>query len=104
MFRAESGGSTDPVASDVVWTIKIAAEDAMFFDENQTTIERIIRYLFPLAGEPLHTPPQITYQDILESLSFLFPTKTWDHPSLIHIVQIIHKIRTTLYNLRYVDP
>ena len=103
MFRAESGGSTDPIASDVVWTIKIAAEDAMFFDENQTTIERIVRYLFPLAGEPLHTPPQITYQDILESLSFLFPTKTWDHPSLIHIVQIIHKIRTTLYNLRYVD-
>jgi len=103
MYRAESGGKTDPIASDVVWTIKIAAEDALFFDENQSVIERVVRYLFPLAGDPLHTPPNITYQDILDSLDRLYPNNTWDHPSLIHIVQIIHKIRTTLYNLRYVN-
>jgi len=102
MYRAESGGTQDPIASDVVWTIKIAAEDSLFFDENQTVIERVVRFLFPLAGDPLHTPPNITYQDILDSLDRLYPKKRWDHPSLIHIVQIIHKIRTTLYNLRYV--
>jgi hypothetical protein len=102
-YRAESGGKTDAIASDVVWTIKIAAEDAIFFDENQSIIERIVRFLFPLAGDPLHTPPQITYHDILEALAKLYPSKTWDHPSVIHIVQIIHKIRTTLYNLRYVE-
>jgi hypothetical protein len=101
--RPESGGSSDPIASDIVWTIKIGAEDAVFFDENQNIIEELVRYLFPLAGAAHHTPPQITYQDILEALNLLYPLKKWDHDSLIHIVQIIHKIRTTLYNLRYVE-
>ena len=102
-YRVESGGATDPVASDVVWTIKIAADDAMFFDENQTIIERLVRYLFPLAGDPLHVPPHITYEDILQALRLLYPAKAWTHPDIIHIVQILHKIRTTLYNLRYVE-
>jgi AAA domain/UvrD-like helicase C-terminal domain len=102
-YRQESGGTTDSVASDVVWTIKIAAEDAMFFDENQSIIERIVRYLFPLAGDPHHTPPHITYQDILEALARLYPTKTWTNQEVIQIVQIIHKIRTTLYNLRFME-
>jgi len=101
--RPESGGSSDPIASDIVWTIKIGADDAVFFDDNQSIIEQLVRHLFPLAGAALHTPPQITYQDIIEALKLLYPSKHWDHESLIHIVQIIHKIRTTLYNLRYVE-
>jgi len=100
--RPESGGSSDQTASDVVWTIKISAEDAQFFEENRPLIEKLVRYLFPLAGEPMHTPPHVDYQDILEAIPVI-SNKTWDHKSLIHIVQIIHKIRTTLYNLRYVD-
>lgn len=101
--RPESAGASDPVASDVVWTIKISAEDAVFFEDNRQIIEKLVRYLFPLAGEPFHTPPQVNYQDILEALSQINITKKWDRISLIHIVQIIHKIRTTLYNLRYVE-
>ena len=103
ILRPESAGANDQVASDVVWTIKIAGDDSLFFQEHQTTIEQLVRYLFPLAGAPKHTPPQITYQDILDALQYLFPTKVWDHPSIIHIIQIVHKIRTTLYNLRYVE-
>ena len=103
VLRPESGGANDPVASDVVWTIKIGADDSAFFLENQTFIEKLVRYLFPLAGAPKHTPPQITYQDILDALDYLFPDRVWTHPSIIHMIQIIQKIRTTLYNLRYVD-
>jgi hypothetical protein len=103
VLRPECAGKNDPIASDVVWTIKIAGDDAAFFTEHQVIIEQLVRYLFPLAGAPKHTPPQITYQDVLDALQYLFPDKLWDHPSIIHIIQIIHKIRTTLYNLRYVD-
>jgi hypothetical protein len=103
VFRPESAGTNDTIASDVVWTIKIGSDDSLFFLENQIYIEKLVRYLFPLAGAPKHTPPQITYQDILDANKYLFPMKTWDNPSIIHLIQIIHKIRTTLYNLRYVD-
>ena len=102
-LRPESGGVADAAASDVVWTIKIGAEDSLFFDENREMIERLVRYLFPLAGAPLHTPPQINYMDIITALKRLYPANRFDHEAIIHIVQIIHKIRTTLYNLRYVD-
>jgi len=101
--RPESAGASDQVASDVVWTIKISSDDSQFFEENRPIIERLVRYLFPLAGDAFHTPPQVNYQDILEALQHVFPKIVWDHKSLIHIVQILHKIRTTLYNLRYVE-
>ena len=102
IHRPESGGKTDPVASDVVWTIKIGREDAVFFQEHQEIIERMVRYLFPLAGDPLHTPPHVTYPQILEGLRYLFPQHNFDIGKILNIVQIIHKIRTTLYNLRFV--
>jgi hypothetical protein len=101
--RPESAGAVDHIISDVVWTIKISAEDAEFFESHRPVIEKLVRYLFPLAGEPLHTPPQVNYQDIMEALPVVCPNISWDHKSLIHIVQLIHKIRTTLYNLRYVN-
>lgn len=101
--RPESAGAVDQIASDVVWTIKISAEDAKFFDEFRPVIEKLVRFLFPLAGSPLHTPPQVNYQDIMEALPMVCPNLKWDRASLIQIVQIIHKIRTTLYNLRYVN-
>lgn len=101
--RPESGGTSDPVATDVVWTIKINVEDSLFFEEHRPIIEKLVRYLFPLAGDPFHTPPQVTYQDILDILPRISQGKDWDHQSLIHIVQIIHKIRTTIYNLRFVE-
>lgn len=101
--RPESGGTSDPIATDVVWTIKINYEDAIFFEENRPLIENLVRYIFPLAGEPFHTPPHVTYQEIIELLPKISNGKSWDHKSLIHIVQIIHKIRTTIYNLRFVE-
>lgn len=99
--RPESGGKTDSVASDVVWTIKIGREDAVFFHIHQAIIERLVRYLFPQAGEPLHTPPNITYPDIIDALKYLYPEEVWDDNTIMHIIQIIHKIRTTIYNLRF---
>jgi len=100
--RPESGGSTDQVASDVVWTFKIMREDAEFFKENQQLIERLVRFLFPMAGDPLHTPPNITYPEIVHALHFLYPDTAWNMDIILQIIQIIHKIRTTIYNLRFV--
>jgi len=101
--RPESGGTSDQIATDVVWTVKIAAEDAEFFNLNRTIIEKLIRRLFPLAGDPHHTPPQVTYTDIVETMGALYPNHKWSHTEFMHIVQIIHKIRTTMYNLRFVE-
>jgi hypothetical protein len=101
--RPESGGTTDQIASDVVWTIKIGREDAEFFKENQSIIERLVRYLFPLAGSPLHTPPNITYPEIVGALVYLYPNIQWVTEIVLKIIQIVHKIRTTIYNLRFVQ-
>ena len=101
--RPESGGTTDQIASDVVWTIKIGREDAEFFKENQAIIERLVRYLFPLAGSPLHTPPNITYPEIVGALVYLYPNIQWVTEVVLKIIQIVHKIRTTIYNLRFVQ-
>lgn len=102
--RPESGGTTDPTASDVVWTIKIGRDDAEFFSENQAVIERLVRYLFPKAGEALHNPPVISYPDVIEALHYLFPGQApaWTNETILRIIHIIHKIRTTIYNLRFV--
>lgn len=103
LLRPESGGTTDQVATDVVWTIKIGREDAEFFSENQAVIERVVRFLFPLAGDPLHTPPNISYPEIVEALNYLYPNTHWGDDTILHIIQIVHKIRTTIYNLRFVS-
>lgn len=101
--RPESGGSNDQIASDVVWTIKIGKDDAEFFKENQEIIERLVRFLFPLAGSPLHSPPNISYPDIVDALTYLYPEVSWTIDITLKIIQIVHKIRTTIYNLRFVQ-
>jgi DNA helicase-2/ATP-dependent DNA helicase PcrA len=102
-YRPESGGKSDTIASDVVWTIKIGREDSIFFNEYQSIIERLVRYLFPLAGDPLHTPPNISYPEIVDALKYLYPDEYWTDETVLHIIHIIHKIRTTIYNLRFTN-
>jgi hypothetical protein len=94
--RPESGGQWDRDAQRVIWTVKIAAEDAVFFETNRDLFERLADRFFgsTIRGSP---PPQIYYTEVLAAIG---PTNL-DQKELIRVIQIIHKMRTVLYNLRF---
>ena len=96
--RPESGGQWDRDAQRVIWTVKIAAEDAVFFEANRDLFERLADRFFgaTVRGSP---PPQIYYTEVLAAIG---PTNL-DQKELIRVIQIIHKMRTVLYNLRFAN-
>jgi len=96
--RPESGGSWPREAQQVIWTIKIAADDAVFFEANRSLFEALAERFFGQTprGQP---PPQIYYGEVLAALG----THSFDQKELIRIIQIIHKMRTVLYNLRFAN-
>jgi len=95
-LRPESGGQWDREAQRVIWTIKIAAEDAAVFVQHRKLIESLAHLFF--SGTPPGTaPPQIYWTEIVNAIG---PTGL-EQPELIRIIQIIHKMRTMLYNLRF---
>jgi hypothetical protein len=101
-LRPESGGQWDREAQRVIWTIKIAAEDAAIFESQRPLFEALADHFFGATprGSP---PPQICYPDVIAAISRLAPTTHFDQTELIRIIQIIHKMRTVLYNLRFAN-
>jgi hypothetical protein len=101
-LRPESGGQWDRDAQQVIWTIKIAATDAELFEAQRPLFEDLANHFFGATsrGSP---PPQICYPDIIAAIGRLNPTATFDQTELIRIIQIIHKMRTVLYNLRFAN-
>ena len=97
--RPESGGQWDRDAQRVIWTIKIAAEDAAFFEANRTLFEGLAEKFFGATprGQP---PPQIYYTEVIAAIA---DVSRFDQKDLIRIIQIIHKMRTVLYNMRFAN-
>jgi hypothetical protein len=100
LLRPESGGLWDKVAQEVTWTVKIAAEDAAIFEEERELFEHLVDHFFS-ATEPGTAPPQIYYTEILTAIQKATGGRHFEQPALIRIIQIIHKMRTMLYNLRF---
>jgi hypothetical protein len=99
-LRPESGGQWDRDAQQTIWTIKIAAEDAALFEAQRPLFEDLAEHFFG-ATVPGEAPPQISYPEVISAISRLNPTTHFDQADLIRIIQIIHKMRTVLYNLRF---
>ena len=97
--RPDSGGQWDPEAQRVIWTVKIAAEDAAFFETHRTLFEDLADRFFG-ATIPGQAPPQIYYTEVIAAIPRDLQ-KTLEQAELIRIIQIIHKMRTVLYNLRF---
>jgi hypothetical protein len=95
--RPESGGFWDRDAQQLIWTIKIAAEDAAVFETHRDVIEMLAHRFFG-ATPPGETPPHIYYTEIITAMGAA--AAKLDQANLIRIIQIIHKMRTVLYNLR----
>jgi hypothetical protein len=97
--RPESGGQWDREAQRVIWTIKIAAEDAVFFEANRALFEGLATTFFGATprGQP---PPQIYYTEVIAAIA---DVSRFDQTELIRIIQIIHKMRTVLYNMRFAN-
>lgn len=98
-IRPESGGQWDPEAQRVIWTVKIAAEDAAFFETHRSLFEDLADRFFG-ATVPGQAPPQIYYTEVIAAIPRDLQ-KSLEQADLIRIIQIIHKMRTVLYNLRF---
>ena len=98
--RPASGGQWDRDAQRVIWTIKIAAEDAAVFETYRPLFEALTYHFFG-ATPPGEPPPQISYVEVLAAMAREAPGTHFDQPTTIRIIQIIHKMRTMLYNLRF---
>ena len=96
VLRPESGGQWDRNAHRVIWTVKIAAEDAAFFETHRALFERLATRFFGSTPRG-SAPPQIYYTEVLAAIG---PT-AFEQKDLIRIIQIVHKMRTVLYNLRF---
>lgn len=98
VLRPDSGGVWDREAHRLIWTIKIAAEDAQLFETHRDMFEDLAARFFGATprGE---APPQIYYTEVLAAIGPA--VKQFDQPTIIRIIQIIHKMRTVLYNLRF---
>lgn len=101
ILRPESGGCWDREAQAVIWTIKIAAEDAAFFETHRVLFEDLATQFFGKT-ERGKAPPQIYYTEVLAAIPPAI-VKASSQADLIRIIQIIHKMRTVLYNLRFAN-
>lgn len=101
--RPESGAQWDRDAHRCIWTVKIAAEDAVFFEAHRALIEGLAERFFG-ATEPGTAPPHVYYGEIVGAIAMATRDTLLDHADIIRIIQIIHKMRTVLYNLRFAAP
>ena len=100
--RSDSAGQWDRDAQRVIWTIKIAADDAVLFELHRPLFEELANHFF--GATPRGTaPPQIYYTEVLAAIRAAAPGTHFDQETQIRIIQIIHKMRTMLYNLRFAN-
>jgi hypothetical protein len=100
-LRPDSGGQWDREAHQVIWTIKIAAEDAATFDRHRDLFADLATRFFGKMDRGA-APPQIYYTEVLAAIPAA-TVKSLEQPEVIRIIQIIHKMRTALYNLRFAN-
>lgn len=100
VHRPASGGQWDRTAQRITWTIKIAAEDAATFDTYKPLFDALLDRFFGSTPRG-DAPPNPYYTDILAAIHTEAPGTHFDQATLIRIIQIIHKMRTMLYNLRF---
>jgi hypothetical protein len=96
--RPESGGQWDREAQQIIWTVKIAAEDAAIFERHRDLFAALVERFFG-ATTPGDAPPQIYYTEIIAAMGPA--AQALEQAELIRVIQIIHKMRTMLYNLRF---
>ena len=99
--RPDSGGQWDRDAQRVIWTIKIAAEDAAIFERHRELFDDLATRFFGKMnrGDP---PPQIYYTEVLAAIPPAI-VASLEQADMIRIIQIVHKMRTALYNLRFAN-
>lgn len=97
-----SGGQWDRDAHRVIWTIKIASEDVGIFETYKPMFDALTSRFFGTMV-PGEQPSHIHYMEIINAIAEEAPDVHLDQTTLIRIIQMIHKMRTLLYNLRFAD-
>ena len=100
----ESAGEWDDKIRLSLFRIRILKEDLPTFEKEQELIQKCFEALFPpRLGIGAEAPPVFDFPVLQQKIQELSPGRTWTMEEMIPVMQILHKIRSTIYNLRHVE-
>ena len=100
----ESAGEWDDKVRLALFRIRILKEDLPTFEKEQELIQKCFEALFPSRlGVGAEAPPVFEFPVLQQKIQELSPGRVWTNEEMIPVMQILHKIRSTIYNLRHVE-
>ena len=100
----ESAGEWDDKVRLALFRIRILKEDLPTFEKEQELIQKCFEALFPSRlGVGAEAPPVFEFPVLQQKIMELSPGRQWTNEEMIPVMQILHKIRSTIYNLRHVE-
>jgi len=99
----ESAGEWDEKIRLSLFRIRILKEDLPVFEKEKDLIHACVKELFPARlGADKEPPPIFEFGDLEKVITQLSPGREWIIEEMIAVMQILHKIRSVIYNLRHV--
>jgi hypothetical protein len=99
----ESAGEWDEKIRLSLFRIRILKEDLPVFEKEKELIHACVTELFPARlGADKEPPPIFEFGDLEKVITVLSPGREWIIEEMIAVMQILHKIRSVIYNLRHV--
>ena len=100
----ESAGEWDEKIHLALFRIRILKEDLPVFEKEAELIQQCVTELFPKQlGTGSEPPPVFEFNELRRALMKLSPGRQWEDTEMIAVMQILHKIRSVIYNLRHVE-
>ena len=100
----ESAGEWDDKVRLSLFRIRILKEDLPIYEKEQELIQQCVTALFPARlGIGAEAPPVFEFTVLQQKITELSPGREWTMEEMIPVMQILHKIRSVIYNLRHVE-
>ena len=100
----ESAGEWDDKVRLSLFRIRILKEDLPIYEKEQELIQQCVTALFPARlGIGAEAPPVFEFTVLQQKITELTPGREWTMEEMIPVMQILHKIRSVIYNLRHVE-
>ena len=100
----ESAGEWDDKVRLSLFRIRILKEDLPIYEKEQDLIQQCVTALFPARlGIGAEAPPVFEFTVLQQKITELSPGREWTMEEMIPVMQILHKIRSVIYNLRHVE-
>ena len=100
----ESAGEWDDKVRLSLFRIRILKEDLPIYEKEQELIQQCVTALFPARlGIGAEAPPVFEFTVLQQKITELSHGREWTMEEMIPVMQILHKIRSVIYNLRHVE-